>query len=55
MKYVVDAKSRTPAYQQLYLQVREDIVKNEEKIESKDDFENAFEPKQKNSRFSNRL
>ena len=25
----------------------------EEKIEQKDDFENAFEPKQKNSRFSN--
>lgn len=31
----------------------ENIVKNEEKIESKDDFENAFEPKQTNSRFSN--
>ncbi len=35
MKYVVDAKSRTPAYQQLYLQVREDIVKGIYPIGSK--------------------
>lgn len=27
MKYVIDIKSHTPAYQQLYLQVREDIIK----------------------------
>lgn len=27
MKYIIDTNSRTPAYQQLYLQVREDIIK----------------------------
>ncbi len=27
MKYIIDTKSRTPAYLQLYLQVREDIIK----------------------------
>ena len=27
MEYVIDVKSHTPAYRQLYLQVREDIIK----------------------------
>ena len=35
MKYVIDVKSHTPAYQQLYLQVREDIIKGIYPIGSK--------------------
>lgn len=35
MKYIIDTKSRTPAYQQLYLQVRNDIIKGIYPIGSK--------------------
>ena len=35
MKYIIETKSHTPAYQQLYLQVREDIVKGIYSVGSK--------------------